>query len=365
MRTLGKILPALLLASACAHAPAPGSYKASPEPLPAEGSASFDERDLGASRERAALDAERNAVRRAAELFLDETERAEKYAVLEIGLLKTPQLYVAKRKILSEGREGASYRVGLRAWVYHDKIAAALRTMNLAGPGASALSAAFAQRAPQDKAFAKGFRDTFARRSAILIKDYPFASDASLLAGPDSDLLAAAAGTGADLLFAASASAARSGAGLSTGFYPSRSEATLKVYDVKTGKELLSLTSQANAIDSSEAASFSKALSAAGELLAQDAAGKAERLLKADAPIRLKVIGLAGLEAVERLKVQLQRVDARGVRLESYADGAAVFTAVPRRPDPQEFASAVLRGDALGLELEAVGPQEVVFSLPR
>ena len=81
--------------------------------------------------------------------------------------------------------------------------------------------------------------------------------------------------------------------------------------------------------------------------------------------MKLKIYGVPGLEAVEKLRDQLQRADLRGLRLESYADGAAVFSAVPRRQDPQEFASAVLRGDSLGLELEAAGPQEVVFSLPR
>lgn len=365
MRHSAKFIPALLLAAACAHAPAPGSYKAAPEPLTAEGSGAYDERDLGASRERAALDAERAAVRRAAELFLDETARAESFGVIEIGLLRAPQLYVARRKILSEGRDGANYRVEARSWVYHDKIAAALRSMNLAGPGASGVSAAFARRGTPDKAFDKAFREAFARRSAVTLRDYPFAADPALLAGPDSGLLAAAAGTGADLLFCASASASPSGAGLNTGFYPSRSDAALKVYDVKTGRELLSLASQANGIDATEAGSFAKSLAAAGELLAQEAGGKAERLLKADSPMKLKIYGVQGLEAVEKIKAQLQRVDLRGLRLESYADGAAVFSAVPRRPDPQEFASAVLRGDSLGLELEAAGPQEVAFSLPR
>lgn len=365
MKNSALILVPLLFAAACATAPAPGAYKAESEPLTAEGAGAFDERDLGASRERAALDAEKNVVRRAAELFLDEDTRAENSGALEIGLLKAPQLYVAKRKILSEGRDGANYRVEVRAWVQHDKVASALRSMNLAGPGASGLSAAFALRSAPDKAFDKAFRDTFARRSAITIKDYTFASDPALLAGPDSGLLAAAAVSGADLLFCVSASVSPSGAGFSTGFYPSRSEASLKAYDVKSGREVLSLTSQANGIDASEAASFAKALISAGELLAQDAAVKAERLLKADTPMKIKILGVAGLEAAGKIKAQLQRVDLRALRLESFTEGTAVFSAVPRRPDPQEFASTVLRGDSLGLELEAAGPHEVVFSLPR
>lgn len=366
MKTLAwKTLPVLLLASACAHPPAPGTFQAPPEPLVAEGAAPFDARNLGASRERAALEAEKAAVRRAAELFLDETARAESYAVLEIGLLRTPQLYVARRKILSEGRDGAVYRVSLRTWVRHDKIASALRGMNLAGPGAAGPTAAFVQKGGADKAFAGAFRETFSRRSAIVIKEYPFATDEALLAGPDSALLQAAGAAGADLLFSASASAASSGAGLDTGFHPARSGASLKVYDAKTGRELLSLSSQANAIDASEAAAFAKALASAGELLGQEAAGKTARLLKADSPSRIKVFGLSGLEAAEKLRDQLQRADLSGLRLESYAQGLAVFLAVPRSSDPQEFASAILRSDTLGLELQGAGPQEIVFSLSR
>jgi len=360
------ILPVLLLAAAaCAHAPAPGSFKAAPEPLIAEGSAPFDERSPGTSRDRALLEAEKSAVRRAAELFMDETARGENYSLLETGLLKTPQLYTAKRKILSEGQDGGSYRVQAKVWVYHDKIASALRGLNLTGADSAGTVAAFVQTGTTDKAFGAAFKETFSRRTAITIKDFPFASDETLLSGPSPRLLEAAASSGADLLFSASASASSSGAGLNTGFYPSRAEASLKVYEVKTGQELLSLSSQANAIDSSAAASFSKALASAGELLAQSAIGKADRLAKQDSPIRVKVTGLDGLEVLEKLKAQLLKVDLKSLRLESYSDGAAVFYTVPRRTDPQEFVSAILRGDTLGLELEGVGAQEVSFSLPK
>lgn len=365
MKTLVRLLPLVTLLSACAHAPAPGTFRAAPEPLLSEGSAPFDPRNIGASGEAAALDAERAALRRAAELFMDETARAEGYAALEAGLLRTPQFYVAKRKVLSEGQDGAMYRASVRVWLYHDRIASALRGLNLAGPGASAPAAAFVQRGAADKVFGAAFREAFSRRSKVAFKDYPFASDAALLAGPDAPLAAAAASAGAGLLFSASASVASSGGGLDTGFYPARADATLKIYDARTGAELLALSAQASAVEASEAASFSKALAAAGELLAQDAASRSARLFKTDAPLRISVSGLDGLELLEKLKAQLQRGDFSGLRLESYSAGKAVFTAVPLRSDTQELASTVLRGDSIGLELDAVGPQEMAFSLAR
>jgi hypothetical protein len=52
----------------------------------------------------------------------------------------------------------------------------------------------------------------------------------------------------------------------------------------------------------------------------------------------------------------------RRLRLESYSEGSAVFAAVPRRPDPQELASAVLRADALGLQLVGTGPDGADFT---
>lgn len=360
-----KIIPVLLFAAACAHAPAPGAFRDKPETLITEGSAPLDESNIAASRERAALDAEKNAVLRVAGLFMDETARSEGSQLLNIGLLKTPQLYVAKHKVVSEWRDGVSYRVSVRSWLRLDKIASALRGMKLAGPGACATTAAFVQRGTPDKAFSKAFQEAFSRRSAVQLKDYPFTTDEALLSGPDSGLVEAASASGADLLFLASASAAASGGGLNTGFFPSRAVASLKIYGVNKGDELLSLSSQANAIDASEAASSSKALASAGELLAQEAAGKAGHLMNKASPIKLSVFGLDGLATLEKLRDQLENSDLSGLRVESYSEGTAIFSAVPGVSDLHQFASSVLRDDALGLQLEGIGPREIIFSLIR
>ncbi|MCM2267394.1 MAG: hypothetical protein NDI60_06405 [Elusimicrobiales bacterium] len=353
------------LLGACSHAPVPGSSKAPPAQLSADGSAPFNEKDLAASRAAAVLDAQRSAVSRAAVLYLDEETRAEKSSVLENYLLKTPQHYVAKYKIVSEGQDGAFYRVRLKAWVYNGRIASELRALKLSGVSAAAPRAAFVLRGAPAPAFVSAFRETFVRRSAAVIEDFPFAADAALAAGPEEKLLEAAAVSGADLLISASASAAAAGAGLNTGFYPSRADASVRLYDAVSGKLLLDFSGQGSGIDSTEAGSFSKSLASAGELLAQEAAVRAARAFKPETPLRIKFYGLEGLEIVETLRAQLLRLDARGVRLDSFDSGTAVFLAVPRKPDPQEFASSVLRGDALGLEMEGTSPQEIAFSLPR
>ncbi|MBI5743685.1 MAG: hypothetical protein HY952_03975 [Elusimicrobia bacterium] len=362
--SLKACLAAVLLAG-CAGAPARNPAKAPPAQLQAEGVTALNLRDLGASRAAAVLDAERAAVSRTAELFLDDEAWAEKFSAVEAGLLKAPNLYVSKYKILSEGADGAFYRVRLNVWVQHARVGAELRALKLAGPAAAGPRAAFALRGPAAPAFAAAFKEAFTRRASAVIEDFPFAADQALLAGSDEGLAAAASAAGADLLITASASASAAGAGLNTGFFPSKADASVKVYELPGGRLLADASNQANGIDSSEAASFAKALGSAGELLAQETASKVSRSLKQAAPVKLKFLGFETLEAVEKLRAQLNKLDARGLRLENYDGAAAVFQCVPRRPDPQEFASTVLRGDSLGLELEGVGPQEIVFSLPR
>lgn len=355
----------LPLLAACAHAPAPGSVKAPPAALEADGAFAFDVKDLAASRAGAVQDAERAAVLRAASLYLDEETRAEKAAVLEAGLLRNPHLFVARYKILSEGQDGAAYNVRLRVWVYHGRVASELRSLKLAGPAAAGPRAALALRGAPAPAFAAAFKEAFGRRSQAVIEDYPFASDPALLAGPEEKLLEAAAAAGADLLITASASAAAAGPGLNTGFFPSRAEASVKLLEASSGRQLLELSNQASGIDSTQAASFAKALSAAGELLGQETAARAARLLKQENPVKLKFYGVEDLAMAEKLKAQLLKLDASGLRLESLEPGTAVFLAVPRRPDMQELASAVLRWDSFGLVPEGAGAQEVAFSLPR
>ncbi len=355
----------LPLLAACAHAPAPGALKAPPAALEADGTAPFDVKDLAASRAGAVQDAERAAVLRAAALYLDEEVRAEKAPAVEAALLRNPHLFVARHKVLSEGQDASFYRVRLKVWLYHARIASELRSLKLAGPGASGPRAAFALRGQPAPAFAAAFREAFGRRSPAVIEDFPFASDPALLAGPEEKLLEAAAASGADLLLSATAAAAPAGAGLNTGFFPSKADAAVKVYEAPSGKLLLELSNQASGIDPTQAASFAKALASAGELLGQEAASRSSRLLKQDAEVRLKFYGVEDLETAEKLKAQLLKLDARGVRLETLDQGSAVFLAAPRGTDMQELASAVLRGDSFGLVPEGTGAREAAFSLPR
>jgi len=355
------VLVAALFAAGCAHGPELNPDKAAPELLSVEGTADLDARDLSTLKGMAIIDAKKKAVLRAAELYMDETSIVEKRAVLEGGLVNNFPLYVARHELMSEGQDGPYYRVRLKVWVYNAKIASALRGLNLSGSAASGPRAALVATGQDDAVFVSAFKGAFVKRSPITITEYPFTKDTALLSGPEDQLLSAASAAGANLLMAVAASASQSGSGLNTGFYPSRAKASVKIYEVSSGKVLLELSSQAEAIDTSQQASLSKALASAGELLAQETAVKAARLFKQDMSVKLKFYGLDGLETLEKLKAQLTRLDVKALRLESYSSGTALFDVVPQRPDPQELASAVLRGDSLGLELEGTGPQEAAF----
>ncbi len=362
-KDLLRILPVLLLVSACAHAPVTGGFTSSPEPLTADGAAPLNEGNVQASRLLAAQDAEKNAMRRAAALFMD-AAGPEADQALDEGLLRTPQLYVAKYKVLSEWRDGPVYRVTVRAWLRLDRLVSALRGMKLAGPEASSPEAAIVGAGAESGAFFDAFAGAFAGSSMMELKRLPPTAQQEA-GGALSAGLSSASESGADLLFVSSASAVPSGSGFDTGFYPYRADASLSVYDVKSGKELLSLSAQSSAIDSSRQASSDKALASAGELLGRQAAQKTAGLVSSPAPVKIKVFGLDGLATLEKLRGQLSKAQLSGLRVDSYSDGIAVFSAVPGSSDLQEFASSVLRDDEMGLELEATGPAEVDFALVR
>ncbi|PIU17718.1 MAG: hypothetical protein COT18_12610, partial [Elusimicrobia bacterium CG08_land_8_20_14_0_20_59_10] len=357
-------LSSLLVLGACAGGPVRGRVASSPEMLVVEGSAPHNSNDLSVGRSAALLDAQKNAVRRIAELFLDETARAENYTVLEKGLLKAPQLYVAKYKVLSEGPDGQFYRETLRVWVHLDKVISTLRDLNLyGGPVARPRAALISRENGGGSAFSSAFQTALARNSIIAIEDFPFTKDKNAASAPDGVLLEAASAAGADLLLSATATASSLmyGGGLASGFFPSRADASVKVYDVRTGAVLFLVARQGSAIDSSEAASFAKSLSSAGEVLAKETMVKAGHFLKTDAPVLVKVSGLNGIEALEKIKEHFSRLEVKALRLQSYSEGEAVFSVVPNRPDTQELASAALRGDFMTLELEGTSPQEIVF----
>jgi hypothetical protein len=369
MKTVSRILAAsaaLGLLAACAGQIKHASARNSVETVETEGLASYSAKDPEASVAAAVTEAQKNAIEAVAGLFQG-AQPMVKYDALKQNLLKTPGLYIKKYKTLSERREGDLYRVEIRAYVYVDKVAYALRNpaiADMAGPGVSGalLLDEYFAAAPSSYVDARGaFTGYLGRKTAI-----NFLDDQALKNSDDENaFFEAARASGADLVMIGRASAAPIGSaqGPQSGFYPARAKAELKIYESGTRRLLLEISGQANAMDTAQEGAFRKALVSAGEMLAQEAFSKADKFIRPAAPLTLRVRALSGIEDARKLKEAVERLGINGSVFESYRDGEAVMTVYPVRPDPQEFASALLRAGSFNLELESISQFEAVFSV--
>ena len=373
------------LLAACAGPAKRASAQAGAEIVEAEGLAPYSDKDLSAAANAAVLQAQKNAIEAVAVLFMGAQSRAEKYDALQQGLLKNPSLYVKKYKVLSERREGDFYRVNLRAYVYVAKIASVLRGLAIsetAQPGVagallldeyfiggsvgnlhgSSVGNLHAAASPYGDA-RKAFTGYLGRKTALSFLDTPALKNS----GDENSFFEAARASGADLVLIGRAEAAPMVAaqGPQAGFYPARAKAELRIYESGTRKLLLELSSQSNAMDPAEEGAFRKALTSAGELLGAEAFSKADKFIRPATPLTLRVRGLNGIEAVRKLKAAVERLEINGSALESYSEGEAVMSIYPARPDPQEFASTLLRLGVFNLQLDRVSQFEAVFSVIR
>ena len=346
--------------TACAQ-PSRLAVRSSLEPVEVSGLADFNDKDLSVSKNAAISDALKNAVEEAAGLFSGEPSEIS-------ALSKNPHTYIRKYKLLSAAREGGLYRARVRAYVELSKITDDLRgqTRETARQAVSKAALKILENGPgAGNNFAAAFKKNISG-SQVVFEDYPWLTAATAAQEKTlEELLSSSRDSGAELLFYARAEARTVGTGLAAGFYPVSCEAKLVVYDAASGRQLFQDSSQANALDASESASGIKALYSAGELMAQRAALNLARMVNKPLELKLRVRKLGGISNLKILKGSVEKLGAKSLRLESYSDGEALFTISPASPDPQELASALLRQDELGLELESATQAEVVFSANR
>lgn len=372
MKTALRIVAAAALSgllTSCAGQATRPALTNSVEPIEAAGLAPYNDRDLTATANAAVTEAQKNAIGAVADLFMGSQSKAEKYDVLRQNLFRNPGMYVKKHKVLSERREGAFYRVNIRAYVYADKVASALRALALPSGAASGASGALmldeyfrTAVSPYGDA-GRAFSGYLSGKTAVRFLDSP-----ALKNSKDEDsFFEAARASGADLVFIGRAEAEPMGAaqGPQAGFYPASAKTELKIYEAGTRRLLLEITSQSNALDAAEEGAFRKALTSAGELLGAEAFSKNDKFIKPETPLTLRVKGLAGIDDARKLKAAVDGMEVSGAALESYREGEAVMTVIPARPDPQEFSSALLRTGVFNLELESVSQFEAVFSVIR
>lgn len=363
------VIAAAGLLAACAGPAKRADVRSGAEIVETEGLAPYNEKDLSATANAAALQAQKNAIEAVAGLFMGAQSRAERYDVLQQNLLKSPGLYIKKYKLLSERREGDLYRVNIRAYVYVDKVASVLRGLAIseaARPGVAGallLDEYFMSAASPYSDARKAFIGYLGRKTVLNFLDTPALKNS----GDEDSFFEAARASGADLVLIGRAEAAPMVAaqGPQAGFYPARAKAELKIYESGTRKLLLELSSQSNAMDAVEEGAFRKALMTAGEQLGAEAFSKVNKFIRPATPLTLRVKGLNGIEDVRKLKEAVERLEINGAALESYFEGEAVMNIYPVRPDSQEFASTLLRIGVFNLELERVSQFEAVFSVIR
>ncbi len=362
-------LAALCLLTACGGRSKRATLQNSVEAVEAEGYAPYSEVSPSGATAAAVIEAQKKAIETVADLFISTLAKAEKYDVLKRTLLKSPQLYVKRSKTLSERREGDLSRVVIRAYVYVDKISSALRGLAMtepAGPGASGaiMLDEYLGAAVSSYGDARGALTGFLSRKTVL----KFLSTPALDNSKDENsFFEAARASGADLVFIGRAEAAPLAAaqGQQAGFYTSRAKVEIKIYEAGSRRLLQELSSSASALDVGEESAFRKALFSAGELLGQEAVSKADKFIRPASPLVLRVRRLGGIADARILKEAVGRMKVSRADFESYADGEAIMTVYPEHPDAQEFASSLLRGGALNLELDSVSQFEAVFSVIR
>ncbi len=362
-------LAALCLLTSCSGRAKRAALQNRVEVVEAEGYAPYNEVSPAGSTAAAVVEAQKKAIETVADLFISPLAKAEKYDILKRTLLKSPQLYVKRSKMLSERHEGTLSRVAIRAYVYVDKISSALRGLAMtepADPGASGalMLDEYLGTAVSTYGDARGALTGYLGRKTVL----KFLSTPALDNAKDEDsFFEAARASGADLVFIGRGEAAPLAAaqGQQTGFYTSRATVDIKVYEAGSRRLLLELSSSASALDVGEEGSFRKALSSAGDLLGQDAVSKADKFIKPAAPLVLRVKRLSGVADARILKEAVGRMKVSRADFESYSDGEAIMTVYPEHPDAQEFASSLLRVGTLNLALESVSQFEAVFSVMR
>jgi hypothetical protein len=370
MKVFSRLFPALAalcLLTACGGQAKRTALHNSVDAVEAEGYIPYNERDLIANARAAAVEAQKSAIETVADLFISPLAKAERSDVLKKTLLKSPQLYVKRYKVLGERREGDFYRVSIRAYVYVDRIASALRGLAMtepAGPGVAGALMLDEYLGPAASAYGdarKAFTDYLGRKTVLKFLDAPALNNSK----DENAFFEAARASGADLVLIGRAEAAPLAAaqGQQAGFYTTRARTELKIYEAGSRKLMLELAGNSNALDVTEEGAFRKALTSAGELLGQEAFSKADKFIKPAAPLVLRVRGLNGIADAHKLKDAIYKAGASRADFESYSDGEAVITVYPAHPDAQEFSSALLRTGILNLAIESVSQFEAVFSV--
>lgn len=341
--------------------------KSETQKILAQGLANYNKRDINASKSIALFEAQKNAVSKISALFMG-LSFVDGEDLLRETVLKNPQLYIKKYKIIEAMKYGRYYRIKIKGHIMANAIMTELQS-HISSPKTEAKIVLMTDETYSSRPLSDGF----ARKSIIktLEEFSSFKFVVSPIIGEEgfflnkAAALNMAANKGADILMMAEASADKTSTAM-TGFASVSATILLKCYEVASGKVIYEGSLKANAIDVSGEKAAAKALNSAGKMAVGEAASKMMKSLPQKKPLKLTLISADEFNKLKKFSDILMSFDnVSDIRLQTWIEDVAVFNVYGENLAGEEFASTILRNKFSLLNLENVSNTEIVFSFMR
>ena len=350
------LIPALVFVAACSHSKPrlKEGVMAEGEVVVAEGMAPFNGDDLPATKAVALAAAQKAAVELVVGVYVNAKTRVEKAVAIEQKILTQTEGYVKRYEILSEGRDGAWYKMKIRALVTTQKLRSDLEELGtLRQPGVGNPRVALAIQEWVGEKRQDGGSATRVLTQGLLNKGFRIVSLPASLTNMDdpADMARTMTRGSAEIVVAGLARAQSLGytnkelGGMSS----YRANLTFRVLEVGTGEVITTVSQTASGMEATPELSASKSLENAAEAAVKDLSTLPSDLQKRS-QVEVTITGLKSFEVLSALQKGLaKQTGISDLFLRSYAqeNGIAVLS-VYSDLSAQEVADSCVRigGDA-------------------
>lgn len=365
-KALAVIALSALFAGGCAG-PITGLVKKDYQEVGAVGLSRYDAGDVNASESLALFEAQKNAVKKTAELFLGESSGAF-WEKPENPVLKSPQVYLKKYEILEAARYGKYYSVKILARVNTELLEKAVRESVGRESGKLLRLMIAARKVMSGETVVNGVvgetaRKIFGKEIAVLFVEVPFEVRGNFFSDPMMQLNAVKSAR-ADLLFIAEGSAEKISASTG-GFFPFSARVDVRLMDFNSGEVIFKDFASSSIVDVRRDRAAAKSLQMAARLACEKAVPALKKATASAVSMKLR---LENAEDFDKLKKFADFVSSmekvKEVFLERWSDDTADFE-IKTSMSAEELASSVLRGNLFPLSFEKSGRNEVAFKLAK
>lgn len=365
------VMAAAAMLAACSH----NRLKLQPgeegEVIEAEGWTPHDAQDLLGTKQRSLAEAQKKAVERVVGVFISAKTRVDQAVNVNNRILANVKGYIRKYDVIGEREEGGFYKTKIKAVVLYQKIGDDLRQLGLVRPPPPPGNPRVVVRIK-----AKGYgKESLAATAAagvrrglvergFLVVDEEVQGDVEASTDTAGAVEAVRAAK-ADLIVAGDAEAYPIEDVRLAGFRSVRARVTLQA--VKSSGEVMSQKShEASGLDPSGEVAEGKAYDAAGALAGEALASELSALLKGHVSVVVRVIGLNGLDRVEKFVDDVRdNPGVASVTLASYAAGTAELHVLTEDVAGEELAAVILRTKKFELTARSVSAFEVEVSAEK